>query len=70
MALTNLSASVSEALGGWLYAGAGPSPNDGWVTVVVLSALFPALCWAFMPSLRRALPEWFANAADPTDARR
>ncbi len=59
MALTNLAASASEGLGGWLYEqlGAGAAAFD---SVVLLSGLCAAAAWLFMPRLRRDLPQWWA----------
>ncbi len=58
MALTNIAAAGSEALGGYLYEvldGGGVAFD----TVVVVSALFAAGAWLLMPRLRRELPQWW-----------
>jgi hypothetical protein len=65
MALTNFSAGLSEALGGWLYdvgiARFGePSAYQG---IVTLSLLFGASCWFLMPALRRRVPAWWQAPA-------
>lgn len=59
MALTNLAASASEGLGGWLYErlGAGAVAFD---SVVVLSALCAAAAWLLLPRLKREVPQWWA----------
>jgi len=60
MALTNLSASLSEALGGYLYdylrAGQG-----AFESIVVLSTLVVGVCWAWMPRLKREVPLWWTG---------
>ena len=60
MALTNLSSSLSEALGGYLYdyLNAGQSAYE-WI--VLLSTLVIAVCWAWMPRLRREVPAWWMS---------
>jgi MFS family permease len=58
MALTNLSSSLSEALGGYVYEyfDAG---NFAFDAVVVLSALCAAGGWLLMPRLKREMPQWW-----------
>ena len=58
MALTNLAASGSEALGGWLYERLD-SGAVAFDSVVVLSALFAASAWLLLPRLKRDVPEWW-----------
>jgi hypothetical protein len=59
MALTNLAASVSEAVGGWLYEWLG-SGAIAFDSVVALSVLCAASAWTLLPRLRREVPEWWA----------
>jgi hypothetical protein len=58
MALTNLASSLSEALGGYLYdyLHAGQSAYE-WI--VLLSTLVIAVCWVWMPRLKREVPAWW-----------
>ena len=58
MAVTNLSSSLSEAFGGYLYEYLD-SGNFAFDAVVVLSTLFAASCWMLMPRLKRELPQWW-----------
>ena len=63
MALTNLSSSLSEGLGGWLYdigiARLG-EPN-AYQAIVVLSLLVSVSCWLWVPALRRQVPAWWQS---------
>jgi hypothetical protein len=60
MALTNLAASVSEAMGGYLYDRfhAGTVAFD-WV--VLASTVIVAVCWALMPRLKLEVPQWWGS---------
>ncbi len=62
MALTNVSASLSEALGANLYEWLGKDfgPVLAYQAVVGLSAVFVASCWLLVPRLRREVPQWWA----------
>lgn len=67
MAITNFAASLSEALGGYCYGRlqavwGEPGAYQG---VIILSIGFAALCWLFVPALRRARPEWWEIEALP-----
>ena len=62
MALTNISSSLSEMLGGRLYDSWRASAGElgAYQLVVAMSALFAASCWALMPWLKRELPSWWS----------
>lgn len=61
MALTNFAASLSEALGGYLYEylQADMSELAAYRWVVLLSMMFAASCWLVVPGLKRAQPQWW-----------
>lgn len=61
MAVSNLAASSSEALGSWAYEWLGSrlGAMGAYQVVVVASALFAAACWLLVPRLRREVPEWW-----------
>ncbi|NJN52497.1 MAG: folate/biopterin family MFS transporter [Gammaproteobacteria bacterium] len=61
MALTNIAASASEALGASLYEwwGAEVGMVRAYELVVALSALIAAACWLLVPRLKREVPQWW-----------
>lgn len=61
MALTNISASMSEAVGAYLYEWLGELFGlvRAYELIVVLSALIAATCWLLVPRLRRQVPQWW-----------
>ncbi|MGE0622931.1 MAG: hypothetical protein AB7I04_23720 [Pseudomonadales bacterium] len=66
MALTNFAASLSEALGGYLYEYLQPVSGElaAYRWVVLISMGFAASCWLLVPGLKRAQPEWW-HRGDP-----
>jgi len=63
MGLTNLAASLSEALGGWSYdLVQGVAGEEGAFRIVVASSVcFPAACWLLLPRLKREIPAWWGG---------
>jgi hypothetical protein len=61
MAVTNVAASVSEAVGTQVYGALAPSLGavPAYEAIVVASALFAASCWMLVPRLRREIPAWW-----------
>ncbi len=62
MALSNIAASASEALGANIYEWLTPRVGlmHAYECVVVLSALFAASCWMLVPRLKREVPQWWS----------
>jgi MFS family permease len=63
MALTNIAASLSEALGGWLFDiwSASHGRVAAYQYIVILSTLLAAVCWLFVGRLKRELPQWWRH---------
>jgi MFS family permease len=61
MALTNVAASASEALGATLYEYLSNSQGAvvAYRYTVLLSSLFAASCWLFVGRLKREIPQWW-----------
>ena len=61
MAITNFAASISEAMGGYLYEWLQIEAGEpvAYQAVILLSMLFAAGCWLLVPALRRAQPGWW-----------
>ncbi len=61
MALTNLAAAGSEAVGGWLFETAKASfgQETAFSFVVAISVAAAMSCWLLVPTLRRAAPQWW-----------
>jgi len=61
MALTNLAAAGSEAVGGWLFeiAKASYGKEIAFSFVVAISVAAAMSCWLLVPTLRRAAPQWW-----------
>jgi MFS family permease len=70
MAVTNLAASGSEALGGWLYGrlSADAGPVSAFHSVVIVSVLFACSCWLLVPLLRKRVPDWWHRPAQARNA--
>jgi MFS family permease len=63
MALTNIAASLSEGLGGWLFEiwSASHGATSAYRYTVLLSSLFAATCWLFVGRLKRDVPQWWTG---------
>lgn len=70
MAITNFAASISEAIGGYLYEWlqADISEPAAFQVIVVLSMLFAAASWLLVPGLRRAQPGWWQRGTPTRSA--
>lgn len=66
MALSNLSLSLADGAGGWLYDLMRPlwGPRVSFNVLVALGAAFTAVCWLLVPVLRRG--DWAAVKAEST----